>query len=213
MSVDALLYWVGLAAVAVNALTGVLDSSRKQMDLIGALLVGTATALGGGTVRDILLDRNVFWVTDQTYLVVAFATGFVSFFATRTRDIPPRLFLVPDAIGLALFTVVGTQAALQWQAPWLVASLMGVTTGIVGGILRDILCNDVPLVFLKGELYASAAWLGAILLIVLQEFGVSTVKASWIAMAFILALRLLALRLKLTLPTPRKAAQTTVTDD
>lgn len=204
MSVDALLYWVGLAAVAVNALTGVLDAGRKQMDLIGALLVGMATALGGGTVRDLLLDRNVFWVVDQTYLLVAFATGLLSFFVIRSRDLPPRLFLIPDAVGLALFTVVGTQAALQWHAPWLVASLMGVTTGVVGGVVRDILCNDVPLIFLKGELYASAAWIGAITLIVLQESGVSSVAASWIAMALILALRLLAMRFGITAPTLAK---------
>ncbi|RIX49869.1 MAG: trimeric intracellular cation channel family protein [Rhodocyclales bacterium GT-UBC] len=196
-----------MAAVAVSALTGVLDSSRKQMDLIGALLVGVATALGGGTIRDLLLDRNVFWVVDQTYLVVALATAFVTFFLARSLHLPPRLFLIPDALGLALFTIVGTQVALQWHAPWLVASLMGVTTGVVGGVLRDILCNDVPLVFLKGELYASAAWLGALSLIGLQELGLHGIWASWIAMSVVLALRLLAIRFHLTLPAfaPRRS--------
>lgn len=203
---DALLYWVGLAAVAVNALTGVLDSGRKQMDLIGALLVGMATALGGGTVRDLLLDRHVFWVVDQTYLLVAFFTGFATFFIARARAIPPRFFLVPDAVGLALFTVAGTQVALQWHAPWLVASLMGVTTGVVGGVLRDILCNDVPLVFLKGELYASAAWLGAMGMIGLESIGCSSVFASWAAMIFIFTLRMLALRYGLTLPAPKSSS-------
>ena len=198
---DALLYWVGLVAVAVNALTGVLDSGRKQMDLIGALLVGVATALGGGTIRDLLLDRNVFWVVDQTYLIVALGAGLFTFFAVRNRPLPPRLFLIPDAIGLALFTIVGTQIALQWHAPWLVASLMGVITGVVGGVLRDILCNDVPLVFLKGELYATAAWLGALSLIVLQEIGLSAVASAWIGMAVVLFLRLMAMRFHLTLPT------------
>jgi uncharacterized membrane protein YeiH len=198
---DALLYWVGLVAVAVNALTGVLDSGRKQMDLIGALLVGVATALGGGTIRDLLLDRNVFWVVDQTYLIVALGAGLLTFFAVRNRPLPPRLFLIPDAIGLALFTIVGTQIALQWHAPWLVASLMGVITGVVGGVLRDILCNDVPLVFLKGELYATAAWLGALSLIVLQEIGLSAVASAWVGMAVVLFLRLLAMRYHLTLPT------------
>lgn len=197
---DALLYWVGMAAVAVNALTGVLDSSRKQMDLIGALLVGVATALGGGTIRDLLLDRNVFWVVDQAYLVAALGTGLVTFFLARSLPLPPRLFLIPDAIGLALFTIVGTQVALQWHAPWLVASLMGVITGIVGGVLRDILCNDVPLVFLKGELYATAAWIGALTLIALQELGLSSVIASWLAMTVVLVLRLIAMRYKITLP-------------
>jgi uncharacterized membrane protein YeiH len=200
VSIDTLLYWVGMAAVAVSALTGVLDSSRKSMDLIGALLVGVATALGGGTIRDLLLDRNVFWVVDQTYLIAALGTGLVTFFLARTWPVPPRLFLIPDAIGLALFTIVGTQVSLQWHAPWLVASLMGVITGIVGGVLRDILCNDVPSVFLKGELYATAAWLGALAMIALQEIGVSSVLASWLAMALVLILRLLAMRFHITLP-------------
>src|SRR5690606_13468360 len=126
-----LLYWVGLAAVAVNALTGVLDAGRKQMDLVGVVMVGTATALGGGTVRDILLQRPVFWLSDQLYLVVALAMTLIIFFAVRGLRLPPRLFLIPDAIGLALFTVVGTQISLQAGAPWLAASLLGVITGVV----------------------------------------------------------------------------------
>ncbi len=208
MSMDFLLYWVGMAAVAVNALTGVLDSGRKQMDLIGALLVGVATALGGGTVRDLLLDRNVFWVVDQTYLIAALGTGLPTFFIARALPLPPRLFLIPDAIGLALFTIVGTQVALQWHAPWLVASLMGVTTGVVGGVLRDILCNDVPLVFLKGELYATAAWVGALSMIGMEALGVSSVMASWLAMAIVLGLRLLAMRYRITLPALDEPRQT-----
>ena len=203
MTMDALLYWVGMVAVAVNALTGALDAGRKRMDLVGAVLVGVATALGGGTVRDLLLDRNVFWVVDQTYLVVALGAGLATFFAARALPLPPRLFLVPDAIGLALFTVVGTQVALQWHAPWLVASLMGVTTGVVGGVLRDILCNDVPLVFLKGELYASAAWAGALAVIALQEAGVSPVASAWTGMVMVLVLRLAAMAFHITLPTFR----------
>lgn len=206
MSVDTLLYWVGMAAVAVNALTGVLDSGRKEMDLIGALLVGVATALGGGTIRDLLLDRNVFWVADQTYLIAALATGLLSFFVARAFEVPPKLFLIPDAIGLALFAIVGTQVALQWHTPWLVASLMGVITGVVGGVLRDILCNDVPSTFLKGELYASAAWFGSLSLIGLQELGVSPFVATWLAMGFVLALRLLAIYFHITLPAFRQAS-------
>lgn len=200
MSIEALLYWVGLAAVAVNALTGVLDSGRKQMDLIGALLVAVATALGGGTVRDLLLDRHVFWIADQTYLTTALLTGLLSFFVIRSFRIAPKWFLIPDAIGLALFTIVGTQVALQWETPWLAASLLGVITGVLGGVLRDILCNDVPSIFLKSELYATAAWLGALSLIALQQIGVSSVHAAWIAMGIVFALRLLALRFRITLP-------------
>jgi uncharacterized membrane protein YeiH len=196
-----LLYWVGLAAVAVNALTGVLDAGRKHMDLVGVVMVGTATALGGGTVRDVLLQRPVFWLSDQVYLVVAVVTTLVVFFAVRGLRLPQRLFLIPDAIGLALFTVVGTQIALQWQAPWLAASLMGVITGVVGGVVRDVLCNEVPLVFVRGELYATAAWIGAMALIGLQALGVSPVIAAWAGMATVLVIRLAAMAFRITLPT------------
>lgn len=196
-----LLYWAALSAVAVSALTGVLDAGRKQMDLIGVMMVGAATALGGGTVRDVLLGRPVFWISDQVYLVVALATTLVVFFAVRGLRLPPRLLLVPDALGLALFTIVGTQIALAWQAPWLVASLLGVITGVVGGVLRDVLCNEVPLIFVRGELYASAAWAGALALVGLQALGVSPVVAAWAGMAIVLAVRLAAMAFRLTLPT------------
>ena len=196
-----LLYWIGMAAVAVSAVTGVLEAGRKKMDLIGVVMVGSATALGGGSVRDVLLDRTVFWIADQTYLVVALATTLATFFAVRGLRLPPRLFMIPDAVGLALFTIAGTQIALELQAPWLVASLLGVVTGVVGGVLRDVLCNDVPLVFVRGELYASAAWAGALTLIGLQSLGVSQVAAAWSGMAVVLVMRLLAMAFRITLPT------------
>jgi uncharacterized membrane protein YeiH len=198
---EQLIYWIGLAAVAVSALTGVLDAGRQKMDIVGVVMVGCATALGGGTVRDLLLDRPVFWIGDQTYLIVALATTLMTFFAVRGLRLPPRLFLVPDAIGLALFTIVGTQVALEWQAPWLVATLLGVITGVVGGVLRDVLCNQVPLIFVRGELYASAAWGGALALVGLQALEVSAVAAAWVGMAVVLAARLLAMAFRITLPT------------
>jgi uncharacterized membrane protein YeiH len=198
---DNLLYWIVLAAVAVNALTGVLDAGRKNMDLVGVVMVGTATALGGGTVRDVLLQRPVFWLGEQVYLIVAVATTLVIFFAVRGLRLPPRLFLIPDAIGLALFTIVGTQIALQWQAPWLAASLLGVITGVVGGVVRDVLCNEVPLVFVRGELYVTAAWIGAMVLIGLQALGVSPVASAWAGMTTVLAIRLAAMAFRITLPT------------
>ena len=119
----------------------------------------------------------------------------------RGLKLPQRLFLIPDAIGLALFTIAGTQIALQWHAPWLVASLLGVITGVVGGVLRDVLCNEVPLVFVRGELYASAAWAGALALVGLQELGFSPVVAAWAGMGVVLAARLLAMAFRITLPT------------
>lgn len=194
------LYWIGMAAVAVSSLTGVMEAERKEVDLIGATFVAVATALGGGTIRDLLLNRNVFWIADQAYLITAVVCGIIAFFILRQRDIPARWLLVPDAVGLALFTALGTQAALQWHAPWLAASLLGVITGVFGGVLRDVLCNEVPLVMRAGELYATAAWLGALLQIGLVEAGVHPLAASMTGMAAILLIRLGAIRYHWKLP-------------
>jgi uncharacterized membrane protein YeiH len=125
--------------------------------------------------------------------------GLATFALVRVVRLPGKLFLLPDAIGLALFTVSGTQAALSLGAPWLVASLMGVITGVFGGIVRDVLCNEVPLVF-TGELYATASWTGALLLVALAALGVS---AGWSALAagtLVLAIRLGAIRFAWRLP-------------
>lgn len=200
VSREAFLYWVGMSAVAVNAMAAILEAERKQLDLVGAVFIAFAAGLAGGTFRDVLLDRQVFWVSDQTYLMVAFAAAIATFFAGRHRNIPERLFLYPDAVGLALFTVVGTQAALQWNAPWMVASLMGVTTGVFGGIARDMLCNEIPLVMRTGELYATAAWFGTLVVIALHAYGVGSVNAAWAGMATVLLVRLAAMHFRITLP-------------
>jgi uncharacterized membrane protein YeiH len=197
---DALLHAVGLAAVAATAAAGVLEAERKRIDLVGAVFIALAAALAGGTLRDVLLDRKVFWVADQSHLLAAMLAGVLTFFAARRRAIPARLFLYPDAIGLALFTVVGTQVALQAGSPWLVASLMGVTTGVFGGIARDLLCNRMPLVMQRGELYATASWFGALLVIAVAELGGSPMAAAWTGMGTVLAIRLLAMHFSLRLP-------------
>ncbi len=196
---DTLIYGLGLAASVVCALTGVLVARDKGVDLFGALMAGVATALGGGTVRDLLLGRKVFWMADETYLWVAVITAILTFFATRIRHLPENMFLIPDAIGLALFSIVGTQVALDWNMPWLTASLFGVVTAVFGGLLRDVMINQVPLVF-SSELYATAAWLGAVTLIVLDALGLDNTVAAWIAIATCIVVRLTAIRWKVTLP-------------
>ncbi|MCB1908767.1 MAG: TRIC cation channel family protein [Rhodocyclaceae bacterium] len=198
--IETLLYGIGLAGVAVNAAAGVLEAGRKPFDLFGMVVVALVAALGGGTLRDLLLDRTVFWIADQSYLVCAILAGMLTFAAARRWRLPPRLFLVPDAIGLALFTVSGTKIALALGTPWLVASVMGVVTGVVGGILRDVLCNEEPLIF-SGPLYATPSWIGALLLVGLTEIGTAAAPAALSAGAFVLIARLAALRLDLRLPT------------
>lgn len=197
--IGAATYWITQAAVAVSAAAGVLEAGRKHFDLFGMLVVGLTAALGGGSIRDMLLDRNVFWVHDQTYLIVALLAAFVTFFVARRVALDPRLFLVPDALGLALFTVAGTKVALALEVPWLVASFMGVITGVMGGVLRDVLCNEEPVVF-QGPLYATAAWAGALALIVFYALGLASPYAELATGGLIFLARLVAIRWEIGLP-------------
>lgn len=192
-----LLYWITLAGVALCAITGVLEAGHKGMDVIGASAAGLATAAGGGTVRDLLIGRPVFWVSDQSYLLVALLAALAAFFLARAIRLPARLFLIPDALGLALFTVSGTQIALHADVPWLVAILMGVITGVVGGVLRDILCNDIPLIFLPGELYATAAAAGAAAVVLVDTLGGSPGFAATAGFLIAAGLRLAAISFRL----------------
>ena len=198
-NLDTLLYWIGQSAVILMAAVAVLEAGRKRFDLFGNVIVALAAALGGGSVRDLLLGRPVFWVVDQTYLLCALGAACVTFFLARVLVLPPRLFLIPDAAGLALFTVLGTKVSLVWGAPWLVASFMGVITGVMGGILRDILCNEEPLVF-QGTLYATAAWAGALTLIGLLALGLDGRLAALTAGAVVFVIRVAAIRWEIALP-------------
>ena len=196
---DQLMYGISLGAVAMMAAAGVLEAGRKRFDLFGMVVVALAAALGGGSLRDVLLDRPVFWVADQTYLVAALIAAMLTFFLARIFALPARLFLIPDAAGLALFTISGTKAALVWGAPWLVASFMGVITGVMGGVLRDVLCNEEPLVF-QGTLYATAAWAGALVFIGAMTGGLDPGQAAMAGGALIFLLRVAAIRWEIALP-------------
>ena len=190
---------LGLLGVAVCAVTGVLEAGRKQIDLFGVLVIALVAALAGGTLRDVLLARPVFWVVDHDYLVAALLAGLATFALARLVRLPARLFLIPDALGLALFTILGTRIALELDAHWLVASLMGVITGVFGGILRDVLCNEVPLVF-SGELYATAAWSGALLLILSRAQAINGDLAVVAATVAVLVIRLAGIHWRIRLP-------------
>ena len=187
------------AAVAVSAASGVLEAGKKKIDLFGMLIIAFATALGGGSVRDILLDRPVFWIREQDFMFIALGSGLVTFFLARWIHISRRAFLVPDAAGLAMFTVVGTNVALGLDAPWFVASFMGVITGVIGGVLRDVLCNEEPVVF-QGTLYATVAWVGALVLILLLHYGIDAAYAAPVTGAGIFLMRLAAIRWDISLP-------------
>lgn len=201
-TISIVMYWITIIAVASSASAGVLEAGKKNFDLFGIIIVAVAAAIGGGTIRDLLLDRTVFWVRDQTFLLAAIIAAVVVFFVLRRVPISQKMFLIPDAVGLSMFAIAGTNTAWLLGSPWLVASFMGVITGVMGGILRDVLCNEEPLVF-QGTLYATAAWGGSLLYIYLRSATVDITIAAVTASLAILLIRLLAIRWQIGLPKMR----------
>jgi uncharacterized membrane protein YeiH len=198
-----LVHWLDLVGVAVFAVSGALEASRRQMDIVGFILIATVTGIGGGTIRDLLLGIGpVNWVSSPMVLVVCAAVALIVFFCAHLVEYRFKLLLWADAIGLAVFCIIGTDKALQLGVPSGVAILMGVITATFGGMVRDILCNEVPLI-LRKEIYATAAAAGASVYALMHHFEMPyaiSVVASF-STAFII--RALALRLSLSLPTYR----------
>jgi uncharacterized membrane protein YeiH len=193
------LYWITLVAVIVSSASAVLKAGFQQFDLFGVIIIAIATGLGGGSMRDMLLDRDVFWIRDQVFFIASLGSALVIFLAARLVVISPRFFLIPDAAGLATFGIAGTLVSLMVGAPWLVASFMGVMTGTMGGIFRDVLCNETPVVF-SSPLYATVSWGGSLLFIGLLYLNMDVMLASTIAGVSIFTARMLALHFNVVLP-------------
>lgn len=189
-----------LCAVAVCAITATLEARHRELDWFGVVVIAVISGVGGGTLRDILLGRlPVYWIHDPIYVVVGSCAATLTFFLSRHLKLPSNFFLIPDAIGLALFTVIGTSVALTLGTPWLIAALMGIITGVFGGIIRDILCNEIPLIF-RTDIYATASLIGALLLIILDSYHVNHNLAIILSMMVIIITRLLAIRWHIHLP-------------
>lgn len=194
-----LLRVLDLFGTGVFAVAGALVAGRKRMDIFGVIVVAMATAIGGGTIRDIVLERRVFWVVDPLYLYVAAGAAVVTFFMGPFFHRQWTMLLVADALGLAVFTVIGAEKALTMSAPAIVVVMMGVMTGAAGGIIRDVLCNDIPLILTR-EIYATASFAGATLLFGLRYAGVGDTPRMVAAVAAVLAIRLSAIHWRLALP-------------
>ena len=193
------LYWITLIAVIVSSASGVLKAGFKQYDLFGVIILSVATGLGGGSLRDMLLDREVFWIRDQVFFVASLLSAIIIFISARLKVISPKFFLIPDAAGLATFGIAGTLVAIMLGIPWLVASFMGVMTGTIGGIFRDILSNEPPVVF-QSTLYATVSWAGSLMFIGLIYLQVDVTLAAIIAGVCIFASRLLSIYFNISLP-------------
>ncbi|MGD1905158.1 MAG: trimeric intracellular cation channel family protein [Leptolyngbyaceae cyanobacterium] len=195
------LYILDLLGVAVFAISGALAAGRKQLDLLGVVVVAVVTAIGGGTLRDVLLDHHpVFWIENPIYLEVILGSALLTVLYARFLRPPHKALLVADALGLALFSISGAQIAEQAQLHSLIIVLMGTITGTAGGVLRDVLLADIPVVLKRGRIYATAAIAGISLYLLLQRLGVTLSVAALLGMATLAALRLAALIWDLMLP-------------
>ncbi len=198
-----MLYWLDVLGTAVFAISGVLLAGKLRMDPFGVLVLGVVTAIGGGTIRDMALNHGpAFWVRDPTDLVVAMVTCCVTIMVVRhPRRLPKWILPVLDAIGLSVFVGIGVDKAFLSGTGPLVAICMGVITGVGGGIIRDILAREIPMI-LRTEVYATACIAGGIVhATAFYQFGISSVDAMIMGMGVTLAIRLAAIRWHLRLPT------------
>lgn len=197
-------YLLELAGVALFAISGVLAAGRKNLDMFGAAVIAVVASIGGGTLRDILLDRHpIFWIAKPAYLWVILGATAVSLSYLRIWVASRRALLVVDALGLAFFTIGGVRIALEAGHPAPVAALMGIITGVAGGVIRDVLTAEIPMVLRPGRLYATAAIAGASLYLLLAWARVPEAAAGYAGMAAIAALRFAAIRWDLGLPVVR----------
>lgn len=172
-AVESLLDIVSLLGVGVFAVSGALAAGRKRLDLMGVLVIALVTAVGGGTLRDLLLDRHpIFWIRETENLLVTGIAALFTLVFVRFRSPPERLLLIADGVGLAVFSISGTQLAVTAGLSGATAVIMGVITGVVGGMLRDVLTGEIPLVLRRGHLYATAAIVGSALFLLLDFAGV-----------------------------------------
>src|ERR1700759_4869587 len=197
---DSLLHFLQFVAVAAQAMTAALAAGRRSMDWAGVCMLGAITALGGGTIRDVLLGHySLVWVERPSFLAIAGIAAFITILVARVVHRLNVAFLVLDAIGLVVFTMAGCDVAWQMDASLPIVIVSGMITGCARGVLRDILCNDVPLLF-RSELYASVSVVTG--LFYATAFGLTLNSEVWTALTFVLGLafRLLAIRFKWEMP-------------
>lgn len=194
------LYWFDLLGIAVFAASGTLAAWRKQMDGFGVIVLATVTAVGGGTIRDVILNVPVIWLSNNSYFYAIFiAAGLTIVLVRKRMTIPNNAFQIADAIGLAFFVIMGAQKALDHGTSSFVAIMMGAISGVCGGMIRDVLCREIPLVF-RGELYAVTCIFGGLIYTSLLSAGAGNAESMISGMLGCLLLRLAAIKWHLTIP-------------
>jgi uncharacterized membrane protein YeiH len=199
MNMTELYHWFDLIGVAVFAISGTLLAYEKKMDGFGVVVLATVTGIGGGTVRDVILDVPVFWLHDQSYFIAVLASVFVTTrLVNKQKPIPHYVLQTADAFGLAFFAVMGAQKAQLVGMPDMTVVIMGVITPCFGGLIRDVLARDIPML-LKGELYAIACIAGGVVYTLSINFLLVTEMAMVLGMLTTLLLRFAAIKWKITL--------------
>jgi uncharacterized membrane protein YeiH len=195
-----LFYLLDLIGVAVFAVSGVLAASRSGLDLLGGFALAALTAIGGGTLRDLLLNRHpIFWIRDVRYLLVILAAAALTMVYIVFLPPPGNSLLVADALGLALFAISGAQIAENAGLSPLIVVLMGAMTGTAGGMLRDVMSARVPLIFTQ-DLYATAAIAGIVVYLLMQKLHAPRSLAVGVGVAAILGVRVMAVVFGMHLP-------------
>ncbi|WP_430809687.1 MULTISPECIES: trimeric intracellular cation channel family protein [unclassified Carboxylicivirga] len=184
----------------VFAISGTLTAAQKRLDLFGAIFIGFATAIGGGTLRDMMLGNlPVAWIQSNNYFIVIMAGVFITIlFKKYVLKLRNTLFLF-DTIGIAAFTVIGLEKALDFGISAPIAVMMGLSTAVVGGIIRDTLTNELPLIFHK-EIYATACITGGIVFLILHYLHLPQVISEAVTVLVIIAIRVWAVRYNITMP-------------
>lgn len=192
-------YLLDLFAVFVFGLSGALAADRQRMDLFGFVVIALLPGIGGGTLRDVIIDAPVFWLTDPAYLLMTLLAALLTFLAANLIERTGTWLAWADAVGLALFCVIGASKTLTLGHSPAIATMMGVITAVAGGMLRDIVCNEVPLI-LREEVYATAAFAGAAAYVGLIVSGVPAEAGLWIGALIAFAVRGAGLIWHLSLP-------------
>jgi uncharacterized membrane protein YeiH len=191
------------AAALVFALTGALAASRSQLDIVGFIFIACLAAVGGGTLRDVILNREVFWIADPGVLAVATLAAILVFFTAHLLESRYRALLWFDAFALAVAVPAGIAVTLDAGHDWHIIVVMGIITGCMGGLMRDVVCNEVPLILKQGELYVTCAFAGSLGAVAAPYAGFSTGMALLICAALVLVLRAGSIALGWRLPVYR----------
>ncbi|WP_010134430.1 trimeric intracellular cation channel family protein [Ochrovirga pacifica] len=191
--------YINISGSFVFAVSGALIAMKRKLDPFGVLIVSFITAVGGGTLRDILIDRPVFWLYDTTILYAVLAGSIIAMiFKTKLNFFDKPMFLY-DALGLGLFTITGVQIGLENNLDYLICVLLGTVTGVFGGVLRDIVVNKIPVVF-KQEIYATASILGGLMYLVLMDVNIQKPYLQIVPIVLIILIRLIAVYFNISLP-------------